>query len=336
MTQLAISFQAGHVHTEVASWEKQHKRIAAAANPQSSISIAALQSMRWGCKPYAGGTFVVFDWEEDRVLWQLDVDAPTGFCWKDDLLYLNLLRLNEIAAFDGHGREQRRISHRYMNDLHTIQPTQRGFLLTSTGIDTILEIDHEGHLLYEWCALDHGYNTMRNGQVRVLDRSLDHRYILHPTSSHTTHVNSARFLEPEEHTILATLFHQGAIIAIDRATGRSDMLVSGLNAPHDLRPYENGWIVSNTRGNQTVLLDSNWQIRQRIDLGFNWVLSSVPLPDGSIIIADTNHSRLVRVFPENQRDYEVRAYPPEWHIYLLEHLAPEQERFFIRSETKHL
>lgn len=273
---------------------------------------------------------MVFDWEHNTVCWQIAVDSPTGFCWRDDLLYLNLLRTGEIVAVDGYGHEQRRLSHRVFNDLHTILPSRRGFLLTSSGVDSIVEIDPQGQLLYEWCALDHGYDRCPNGQQRVLDRTLDHRYVLYDTMRHTTHVNSARFADQSEETILATLFHQGAVIAIDKASGEARTLLDGLDCPHDLRPYPatGGWLLSNTQQNETLLLSEDWEILERITYDFHWVNSTIVLADGSLVIADVNNYRLVRVFPHEQRSPEIRAFPPEWHIYTMEEVPADQSGFF--------
>jgi len=274
---------------------------------------------------------VVFDWEHNQVNWQMAVDSPTGFCWRDDLLYLNMLRTGEIVAVDGYGHEQRRISHRLFNDLHTILPSRRGFLLTSSGIDSIVEIDPQGNLLYEWCALDHGYDRCPNGQQRLLDRELDHRYVLYDTMRHTTHVNSARFADESEETVLATLFHQGTVIAIDRASGEARTLLDGLDCPHDLRPYPaspGSWLLSNTQQNETLILGEDWEILERIKYDFQWVNSTIALEDGSLVIADVNNYRLVRVFVQERRPPELRAFPPEWHIYAMEEVTENQLTFF--------
>lgn len=241
-----------------------------------------------------------------------------------------MLRSSELLVLDGYGHEIRRISHMHLNDLHTVVATRSGFLLTSSGTDSIVEIDQQGSLLYEWCALDHGYQYLSNGQERQLKRSLDQRYMHYPTSGHTTHINSACFFASDEEVILATLFRQGTVIAIDRKSGQSHRVVSGLRAPHDLRPLAgNGWIISDTANNQTLIFNEHWQITRRLHMDFNWVQSSAPLSDGSIVIADTNHHRLVRVYlGDPQPRYEVRNFPTEWRIYLVEEVPEEQVNFF--------
>jgi len=321
MTLLAVSFHGTHMNSQRFLW-KQNTLLS------SSGSDGAPPVMdQEGCQPYIGGMFVLYDWERDQVVWQIEVDGAMGYCWHQERLYINLLRFGEILVLDGDGREVQRISHPAFNDLHSIVPTRRGFLLTSTGIDSIIEIDHKGELIYEWSALEHGYHLLGNRQPRNLDRSLDHRYMLYPTSSHTIHVNSARFADAEEEVILATFFVQGTIVAIHRQSGQAEIVVRGLSRPHDVRPYMDGcWIVSDTTNNQALILDKDWRIVRRIAQDFDWVQSSAPLPDGSIVLADSNHHRLVRAYPHEE--YEIRAFPPDWRVYLVDAVPDEYATVF--------
>jgi hypothetical protein len=319
MTLLAISFHATRMNVVRSRWQ----------STTIGYSVQDMLAPQHRIGGYTGGTLVVFNWEKNRVIWQIDIDGASGFCWHDGLLYINMLRLAEIVAVNGHGREQCRLSHRNLNDLHTIVPTKRGFLLSSSGTDAIFEIDQHSDIIYEWYAIDHGYPQTMDGQRRVLDRSLDQRFVFYLTSSHTTHVNSARFYHPDQKVILATLFFQGTIIAIDCQSGQVQTLISGLCRPHDLRPHPNGgWIVSDAGNNQALILNEHWQITRRIAMDFDWVQSSAPLADGSIIIADTNHHRLVRVYSDDQRGSEERFFPPEWRVYLVEEVPIEYAHFF--------
>src|SRR5690348_10614389 len=122
MTLVAISFYATHMHFVRALW---HRRGHHPVDPDEERHLAVA---REGCEEYVGGAFVVFDWEQDRVTWQLPLNGAAGFCWQDGLLYVNMMRLCETVTVDGVGREQHRISHRSFNNLHTIVPTRRGFL----------------------------------------------------------------------------------------------------------------------------------------------------------------------------------------------------------------
>jgi hypothetical protein len=304
-------------------WQYRQKRLASDSRPFNETG-----TPRRGSEEYVGGTFVAFDWDTGQVTWQIPINGAAGFCWRDDRLYINMMRLCETVAIDGYGHEQNRFSHIAFNNLHTILPTRRGFLHTISGVDTIMETDERGNALYEWWATDHGYDTLPTGRRRTIDRSLDHRYFVYPTLGQTTHINSACFADEREQEILATLFHQGQVIAVDRQSGHSRVLLNGLHRPHDVRPYPGGgWVVSNTAANETLVLDKHWRIRRRIAMDFNWVQSSAPLADGSIVIADANNHRLVRVYADG-RPTEIRAFPLDWKIFLVQEVSPKNRNFF--------
>lgn len=120
MTLLAISFHATRMQVVQSRWqlEKRDKQLHTDAKSLSK----RIASTR-GTEQYAGGTFIIFDWEKNQVVWQIDIDAAAGFCWHEDQLLINRLRSGEIIVLDGYGHEMRRISHKCLNDLHTIVPT---------------------------------------------------------------------------------------------------------------------------------------------------------------------------------------------------------------------
>ena len=332
MTLLALSFHGKHLNALRFAWvEQQFRQQMHDTDTRQPPSSPAFQGVPWQREHAMGGIFAVFDWERNEVVWQITIDGVAGFCFHDQLLYLNMMRLDEVIALDGTGHEQQRFSHPHLNNIHTILPGKRGFLLASSGTDSIIELDRQGNLLYEWCALDHGYSLLPNGQKRLLDRSLDQRHYFYNTRIHSTHVNSARFLDTQETSILATLFHQGQVIEIEKCSGEARTLVSGLDRPHDLRPYREGWVLSNTGAGQTLVLNADWQIVQSLNMDLDWVQSSAPLHDDSLVIADTNHYRLVRAYINNQGEIyhsEERSFPTDWRIYQVEEVPEEYSNFF--------
>lgn len=319
---LLISFHAVFMHTIELSWKEE------AFSRALGASFARFR--RWTYEPYAGGTVVLFDWERNQVLWQILVDGASGFCFHQGLLYINQMRLNEIVVVNGQGQELRRLSHPLFNNLHSLVETQRGLLVTSTGIDSILEIDADGHCLSTWFASDHGYDTTRWGHKRMVDRTEDHRFRYYPTASHTTHVNAARPADDTECQLFATLFHQGTGILIDRATGSTTTLVQGLCHPHDIRRTGQGeWMIADTGNHRVAFFDQAWQCTHEIRGGFNWVQCAIPLCDGGVLVADTNHHRLVRCLSSRApQEQETRRFPPDWRIFQVEEISEEERTFF--------
>ena len=95
--------------------------------------------------------------------------------------------------------------------------------------------------------------------------------------------------------VLATLFHQGELIEIDKNTGKTKTLVSNLKSPHHIRYYRNRFILSDTRNQRVLLLNKNYKIIKILKGNYNWVQDAVLTRDGNIIIADSNNARLVKI-----------------------------------------
>lgn len=144
-------------------------------------------------------------------------------------------QFNEIRLYSSNLHTSQPFStFKSFNDLHTLRKTACGFLITSSGIDTIFEISEDGQrILWSWCAREHGFTRDSYGVERKAEKNRDHRPWEYSTRQRTTHVNSA--LPLDENTILATLFHQGIVCGIDRRTGTAKSMISGLSRPHALR-----------------------------------------------------------------------------------------------------
>ncbi len=283
----------------------------------TAVSADGLTANTEGFEPFLGGTFTIMDWPTGRIEHQLDLDAPAGFVLDGTTLHVNNMRLHRLEIFD---LERRRmigeIRNRHFNNLHSLERTARGFLVSSSGIDAVLEIDDEGRTLFDWWATEHGIDRLGDGTTRTIDRSLNHSVRFYPTLFQVTHVNSAR--RDRDGSILATLFHQGALVRIGR-DGTVTTLVDGLSCPHGVHRFGDGWVVPNTRRNQVVLLDTAFRPYKTIELGFAWVQDAVPLRDGTLLVADANHHRIVQV-DVGEGDAAPRivtevAVSKEWRVY---------------------
>lgn len=228
------------------------------------------------------------------VLAEIKIPIATGMCYnsKEKVLYIN--SYNQIKAVL-HGKIIRSIDNRLFNDLHGLTNSQKGNLLVvSTGIDAIVEINPEKPKkpLWVWLATEHGYNTTPSGEKREIDLNKNYQNVDTCTPQHTTHINSC--LEIKSGKVLATLFHQGELIEINKKTGKTKTLLSGLKSPHHIRCYRNGFILSDTRNQRVLLLNKNYKIIKILKRDYDWVQDAIPLADGNIIIADSNNARLVK------------------------------------------
>jgi hypothetical protein len=206
------------------------------------------------------------------------------------------------------------------NLLHSLSRTQRGYLAASTGTDTIIEFDEDGQQLWSWCALDHGFTLTPTGEERELDLLADHRQTKYGTLTQTTHINSAA--ELPDGTILASLFHQGMIIAIDRASGNWHTVLEGLDHPHAIRILDAHHITlaDTVRGLALMVsldADGKGHIESEVFADTEWLQDcQYSIDYDRWILVDGKNSRVtVKSGPSGSKTLFQFDLNPEWRLY---------------------
>jgi hypothetical protein len=213
------------------------------------------------------------------------------------------------------------ISLPVFNALHSISRTRHGYLVASTGLDLLVEFDREGNLLWQWWATDHEFDRTLAGEVRSLDKEADHRLIKYGTLEQTTHVNSV--IEWSDGRVLATLFHQGTVIAIDRESGKWQTVLAGLDHPHALRVVDehhftvadtiHGWglLARLEHGEQTAFIE------EVVDAGTTWLQDCSYHPQHDTwILVDGKASRVsLRSGRAGEKSSAQFSFDPEWRLY---------------------
>src|SRR6266849_7012804 len=232
------------------------------------------------------------------------------------------------------------VSSPLFNALHSISRTRQGYLVASTGLDLLLEFNRSGEALWSWWATDHGFELMPSGRPRVVDKTADHRTIKYGTLSQTTHVNAAA--ELPDGRILASLFHQGMVIVIERETGAWQPVLEGLDHPHAVRVLDEGippprgregidtrsasfaegpyFTVADTVHGKALLVRINkngGHVEEEVDAGTNWLQDCHY--DGTHncwILVDGKNSRLsLRRGRSGERTFAQFDFDPEWRLY---------------------
>ncbi|MGH8559841.1 MAG: RHS repeat protein [Methylococcales bacterium] len=203
----------------------------------------------------------------------------------------HIVRLNEQGKID------LEIHSPLFSQLRSIRRTENGLLVTSSGVDAILEVDFEGKLLWSWWATEHGYDQAHGGGTRVVDKEIDHRLKCYPGRLQTTHMNSAIIDPYDPSKIITLLFYQGALARIDRETLKTEVVVEGLAGPHHIRSHSKGYMLSNSRKGQVILFDRDFKLGEIIQatnklFPVKWVQDAIETPFGSHLIADCNTFRL--------------------------------------------
>ncbi|HLI08042.1 MAG TPA: hypothetical protein VKV40_15855 [Ktedonobacteraceae bacterium] len=211
------------------------------------------------------------------------------------------------------------VSSLLFNALHSISRTHQGYLVASTGLDLLVEFDRAGKILWTWWATDHGFDLTPNGQRRIIDRDADHRTIQYGTLSQTTHVNAAA--ELPDGNLLASLFHQGMVILINRKNGAWQPVLEGLDHPHAVRVLdEEHFTVADTVRGRALLArikKDGGHIEQVVEAETNWLQDC--RYDGQYqcwVLVDGKNSRiLLRRGLSGEKTLAEFNFDPEWRLY---------------------
>ncbi|TXK97662.1 hypothetical protein BMR08_06525 [Methylococcaceae bacterium CS2] len=220
----------------------------------------------------------------------------------------HILRLNDQGEID------LVIKHPLFSQLRSLRRTKNGLLITSSGIDAILEVDLQGEIIWSWFGTEQGYSTKYGGAERTIDRDFDHRTLCYPGRLQTTHLNSAIVDPYDASKILTILFYQGKVARIDRATLELDIVIEDLNGAHHIRPHSKGYMLSNSRKGETRIFDRNFKPLNTIAgtsplFPVKWVQDTIELPSGSHLIADCNSFNL-RERDQNDRERKFNTKMP--------------------------
>lgn len=258
--------------------------------------------------------------------WIMELEEPRGFAKLSDDMFA-VSEIGQISIFDSNLRPVNTLKHDYFGFLHTINLSadREKMLVVSGGYDSIFEVDTKaGAIGWSWFGWDHGYNPrQQDGVFLTHDRQQAEEWqrqgkkvqLVDPrvygkqglvTAGRTTFPNSAYYnIYKDETTIVATLFHAGELIEIDKETGDASVRLSGINIPHSILPWESGWLVTSTREGCFLTLSPTFQVERRVSFTDmpgkpaemeeeEWLQSVSPLSDGrQLLAADANRGLFV-------------------------------------------
>ena len=217
-----------------------------------------------------------------HVLADMDITNPMGLCYYPKTKELLVGSAQGIKAVSN-GKIVRSLNNNLFNQVHVIIPSERGVYAACSSTDSIVEFDpiNPGRTIWDWLATEHGFETNKKGIKRSIDRSVNYQNEMEGTRDHTTHINSIE--KYNEEYLLATLFHQGVVIKISKQTGDFKVVLDGLTNPHGIHKTVDGFIVSDTRGNRTLILDKNLKVKKVIKGDFDWVQDSIEFKDYYVV-----------------------------------------------------
>jgi hypothetical protein len=306
-------------------------------------------------RPYVLGIVATFSLAHDRLDWSLaeakwafSAIEPYGVAASRNKMALagaNYLQLIDIDT-----GEVRQLHDPWMSQAHTVEFSADGrkLLVGSAGFDAVFEFDTaSGKTVWQWFAWDHGFDRSKLGHhvVRSVTKykalaATGHEVLLIadprkypfgiPTRQKPAHLNSAHY--DSDGTILVTLFHQGAGYVIDRKTGKSQEMISGLSNPHKLsRRKRGGYFISDTKGGKLIFFDEKYRPDYEISLAgtpgvarssdlSEFLQNTTELREDLFACIDIHRSSLWLIDVKRRR-YRGIKFPAEWSVHDVESLG---------------
>lgn len=287
-------------------------------------SVLRSEGKRGSDKPFVkelGGRLEIIDWSTKQIVWSMTVDSPAGiYQLSHDLIMVNSLRLGVINIVSLFSKGVvATIANPMFNKPHSLVRTSSGFLVASTGVDAIVEVNAKGLTLYSLFFTECGYVLDQLGRKRSIDFDINHQGVEYPSLHQTTHVNYARYADQAETKIVATLFHLGELVLIDKKSSSIKVILAGLKNPHNLKFAGDKQILCNTSANTILILNSAFEVVNQMGegLGMSWVQDAVHCKTSdTLIVSDADNHRLLELdwngdviddyqFSPDNRIYEV-------------------------------
>lgn len=229
----------------------------------------------------------------------------------------------------------------YIHTVHFNDDASR-LLISSSGFDSIFEYDFSTlQSTFEWFAWENGYNQGRDPQTgslfyitRKKDEALkyekqnetfllidDPKNQVLPTAKRAAFINSVKYNALESEKIIATLFHEGSVVEIDKKSGGVKKILKDLTNPHGGGRSEQGSYATSTRSGEFVLSNSEDTLRfsfQNLpgkpnELGdFEWIQNSI-IQGENIISIDSNRNSFV-IFNPKQKLIDIIPFDSNWAV----------------------
>ncbi len=274
---------------------------------------------------------MLIDWPARREVARRPLPMPQGTCVLPGRILVALRGTHEITELSPGG--ERRWSHPQLANPHTIQAIGRDrFLVTSSATDTLFEFDAAGRVCWRWSAYEHGFQTLTSGAAYHFDHQRDHRRYVSVAADHPVHINAA--LDLQDGTILATFFHHGSLVRIDRRDGRCTVVCDGLRHPHAIRRRDGGFVLSDSQASRALLLSPDLAPAGVIEGDFDWIQDTLIVNRGAhqqafvlsnIEIANPEPGRSNRIVEVDLRTGAAIAdmnFGPDQHLFSIEPLSP--------------
>lgn len=296
----------------------------------------------------------------DKSRWFKELPEPRSLVFIGNDIVLTAAE--DVHIFDTISKKENLIKNPYFGNLHTTFPNfdNTRIIVSSTGFDSLLELDSKTKKeTWRWTAWEHGYNRAANGsfitlnsqeaielreagnEVVLVDDSVKKEGFGIPTAFRTTHINGAIY-DYDPNFILATLYHKGTVVRINRQSGESEILMRDLKNPHAVQKDNGGYIVTDTSHGVWYQLNRDFSVKTKLSFTdfpgkpeemkeIEWVQYVSPLSNGLYIAADANRQS-AWVFDPKKQEYNQIIINPNWSVQAI--LPIEKREIDILTQWK--
>jgi hypothetical protein len=215
-------------------------------------------------------------------------------------------------------------------------------LISSSGFDCIFEYDLiDNTKVWEWFAWENGFDKGRDvysdsDVYLTRDKSLADKWKTEgknfllindpatqslPTAQRSAFINSVSYHQDDKELLLATLFHKGVLLLINRNNLVNEAIVKDMNHPHGGKMSNQFCLVTSTNSGEVVLITNEEENRyffnnldgKPFELGeMEWLQNSIIIDD-FIITIDSNRTAFV-IFNPIEKKYDIIPYDNNWAI----------------------
>lgn len=282
--------------------------------PPSSFSRPRIKTIGSPELPLAyPGLLALID-EDGLIVKSIPLWGPKGLLYNEDRLLVACF--TEIRSFSMDLSSSFCFAtEMWFNDLHSLRPSSRGVLVAATGVDVAAELSTKGKTLWQWWAAENGFLVNAMGEPWSLGKNNDHRKYSYDIELQLTHLNCIAALD--DSTIVATFFHQNALVSIDRVSGDWSVILDGLVKPHAVRVLGDGLItVADTTNGTGILLrvcNGRSEILNKVSINTTW-LHDAFFDGNQWLLVDGANSRVVHT-DVNGNTIRVDRFDSEWCLY---------------------
>ena len=274
----------------------------------------------------------------DKVLSQLK--EPRGI----DFLHNKLAVSSEDKVFIITDKLQT-LENDYFSYIHTVSFSpfdDNRLMVSSSGFDCIFEYDlNRSNLTWEWFAWENGFDkgkdpithsdvllTRHKDQAKKWQQEgktfllIDNPKIQSlPTAHRSAFINSVAYHMDKEHLILATFFHAGKMMQINKKDNTILTVIESMHHPHGGKQTDTISLATSTNSGEIVLIKDSIEYRyytnelegKPSELGeMEWLQNSILVND-FIITIDSNRTSFL-IFSPDKGLYDLIPYNMDWAI----------------------